>query len=575
MSVQLTDLSNSFEPRASQKDLHQNIKSLPWNIVVDMKPFTLATLAILITLARFIDSVSASDVKHSEMLNAEVIGEEIQIVLPELEDHIRLVAAGCFEEPTGNLPVLWEGKPAGQTIQVSRVSDAGRDHFYDRFVLIDSTGKPLGEGRYANWLDGIKTPGHDISWPTNIKGLQAISNWKDAAELGLAHMTLNMSISQMIRDVHDGPEAAKEFTYTVDGKTYTFDEGRIRRYDRDIKSATDLGINTVAIILCLARGRSNAGNPIVHPSTDVERSPTGVVAVNTTTAEAERRYRAVMGFLGRRYSREDRKFGHLGGYIIGNEVQSHWFWHNLGEQSPDVVVRQYADQIRLSYNALREHQPHPKVFISMDHHWSAYHMRNRKRAMPGREFLDRLASDIRTRGDFPWNIAFHPYPEDLFKPDFWNDREAWYAFDTPKITYNNVEVLLDYLNRDELKYQGRRRRVILSEQGFHASAGAAGERLQAAAYAASYVKLSAIDGIDAYMLHRYVDHRDEGGANFGLRRVGDDRRPAGKRLSYDVFKAAGTDQQEDMFRFALPLIGIESWTELAPRRGPFPENRGD
>ena len=389
----------------------------------------------------------------------------------------------------------------------------------------------------------------------------------------MAHATLNIPITSLIvDDLQNIEQASDDLRYVVDGKAYFFNQTRVEKIDRDVKAASDLGINTIAIILATARGRSGSNNPLVHPDADLKGSPTGIVGVNTVTAEGERRYRAVLGFLGNRYSREDKKYGNIGGYIIGNEIQSHWFWHNLGEQEPEKVIRQYADQLRLSYYTLRKHTQSPKVFVSMDHHWCAFHQENAKRAMSGKTLLDGLASDIRERGDFEWHVAFHPYPEDLFKPDFWNDRSATYAFDTPKITFKNIEVLVAYLDREELRYKAQRRRVILSEQGFHAAKGDRGERLQAAAFAASYVRISAIDGIDAYLLHRYVDSRGEGGLNFGLRRVDEDRQPAEKRLLYDVFRAAGTAEQEQTFRFALPIVGVESWRDMLPFAAPFPSH---
>ncbi len=532
------------------------------------KLVTRLLICVFLTELSFAHQRPALEVEYVEVKN-----DSIQIGLPTFEGELRVAAAGCFEEPTRNSPILWQGKFTTETIRLDRISPTGRDRFYDRFVLVDPSGDLLGHGRYADRFDGLNAPSHTIPWPKSIKGLQDISNWKDATDLGVAHVTLNMVITQMIRSQKETTDSSDEFCYTVDGFTYAFDEGCVRKYDQDIKSATELGINTIAIILCTARGRSAKDNPMVHPLTDMDGTPTGVVAANTTTAEAERRYRAVIGFFGRRYSREDKRYGLIGGYIFGNEVQSHWFWHNLGEQPPSVVIRQYADQVRLSYCALREHHRDPKVFISLDHHWSSFHKENAKKAMTGRELLDGLANDLRKRGDLPWNVAWHPYPENLFKPAFWNDRTAWYAFDTPRITFKNIEVLPDYLNRDALLYKGKRRSVILSEQGFHAGAGDDGERLQAAAYAASFVQISGIEGIDAYILHRYVDHRGEGGLNLGLRRVGDDRLPAGKKLIYDVFKAAGTDQQPDVFRFALPIVGIDNWSKMLPKPGPFPASR--
>ena len=501
----------------------------------------------------------------------EVSDDVVRVGLGTLDGDVRLASCGCFDDPSAESMVCWQGKPSGQEIEVNRIDKDGRDRLFDRFVLLDASGQQLGMARYADRLHKLAAPDHLAPWPKKLKGLQAISNWDDAADLGVAHATLNIPITPLLLD---DPQAIvqvpDELRYVVDGKAYFLNPSRVEKIDRDVKAATDLGINTIAIILATARGRSGSDNPLVHPDADLKGTPTGIVAVNTRTAEGERRYRAVMGFLGERYSRQDKKYGNIGGYIIGNEIQSHWFWHNLGEREPEQVIRQYADQLRLSYYALRQHTQSPKVFVSMDHHWCAFHQMNAKRAMPGKSMLDGLASDIRERGDFEWHIAYHPYPENLFKPAFWNDRNATYAFDTPKITFKNIEVLVAYLDREELRYMDQRRRVILSEQGFHAAEGDRGERLQAAAFAASYVRISAIEGIDAYVLHRYVDSRGEGGLNFGLRRVDDQRQPAEKRLIYDVFAAAGTSGQDQAFAFALPLIGIASWSEMLPQPAPFP-----
>ena len=49
----------------------------------------------------------------------------------------------------------------------------------------------------------------------------------------------------------------------------------------------------------------------------------------------------------------------------------------------------------------------------------------------------------------------------------------------PRITFKNLEVLTEYFAEDDLLYQGRRRRIILSEQGFHTPDGTDGETIQA------------------------------------------------------------------------------------------------
>ena len=105
--------------------------------------------------------------------------------------------------------------------------------------------------------------------------------------------------------------------------------------------------------------------------------------------------------------------------------------------------------------------------------------------------------------------------KDLGEPCFWKDKSATPADDSPRITFKNLEVLAQHMRQPELLYKGQPRRVILSEQGFHCPERADGERDQAAAYCAAYWKVAHLDGIDAFILHRHVDHAHEG-LNLGL-----------------------------------------------------------
>jgi len=108
----------------------------------------------------------------------------------------------------------------------------------------------------------------------------------------------------------------------------------------------------------------------------------------------------------------------------------------------------------------------------------------------------------------------------------------------------------------------------LSEQGFHTANQPDGELWQAAAYAYAYYKCEHLPGIDAFILHRHVDHRDEGGLNLGLWTRNQASRsaaePGRRKRIYDVFKAADTLEWKQAFDFALPVIGIKAWEELLP-----------
>ena len=183
--------------------------------------------------------------------------------------------------------------------------------------------------------------------------------------------------------------------------------------------------------------------------------------------------------------------------------------------------------------------------------------------MPGRYFIETLNDIARSEGNFDWHVAHHPYPENLGNPRTWEDKTASMSGDTLRITFKNVEVLPAYLKQDHLRFNNVPRRIILSEQGFHKRDGAAAEKEQAAAYAYAFYRVQHTPGIDAFILHRHVDHPNEGGLRLGLRESGNSHgtQIGPKRAIYDVFRDADTDRWSAAFEFALPVIGIERWEQ--------------
>jgi len=235
----------------------------------------------------------------------------------------------------------------------------------------------------------------------------------------------------------------------------------------------------------------------------------------------------------------------------------------MGKVSMETFTTSYAQAMRLAHEGIRSQAAWPRLYVSLEHHWNIrYAAGSDQQAFPGRAFLDLFARVIREGegGDFDWQVAFHPYPENLFKPRFWEDKTATDGPDTPRITFKNLDQLMAALKKPALQYQGKPRRVILSEQGFHTPDGEEGERFQAAAYCYAYRLVEQQAGIDVFILHRHVDHPHEGGLRLGLRRYLPDepeQRPA--KLIYDCFRLAGTPQWEEAFRFALPIVALTAW----------------
>ena len=150
-------------------------------------------------------------------------------------------------------------------------------------------------------------------------------------------------------------------------------------------------------------------------------------------------------------------------------------------------------------------------------------------------------------------------------PRTWLDSAAWPTADSPHLTFKNLGVACHYQKRPELLWQGKPRRIILSEQGLHCLDTPDGETLQAAGFAYAWEKVSRQDGIDALIWHRHVDHAQEGGLRLGLwsHKPNTISEPDKKRRLYDLFQKAGTPAWPAAAAFALPITGLESWDELS------------
>jgi Family of unknown function (DUF5722) len=349
---------------------------------------------------------------------------------------------------------------------------------------------------------------------TSKKGLQ-VEEVADALALGIKHAGINVNLCAAV-DVNAQPGSDQPH-WDYDGERYYFHAGYLAELDHKIRELSSQGVVVNLIILTYQSGDERTNKVMLHPGYD-SSAPNRLGMFNSATPEGRAWLTATMEFLAERWSRPEKEFGRVAGYIIGNEVNSHWWWSNMGRVSLEEFADAYLTAVRLVHGAVRRQSSWARVYVSLEHHWGIhYPAGDEQQAFGGKAFVDYFARRAREDGDFDWHVAFHPYPENLFEPRFWNDKTALPADDTPRITFKNLDVLTRYLRREELLYNGAPRRVILSEQGFHTPQGPHGEAIQAAAYCAAYRIAAELDGVDAFILHRHVDHPHEGGLLLGLR----------------------------------------------------------
>ncbi|MET3806153.1 hypothetical protein ABIB25_003162 [Nakamurella sp. UYEF19] len=466
--------------------------------------------------------------------------------------------------------------PSSASFRVSfpRLAEA-RDGYYSKYLAVavaagaggaDGTSSPLGDAHYVDDVRFTATNTYPFPAIRDKKGLQ-VEMTDDAEQLGVRHGAINVAFNQLMLREPVAPAAT--LTFTTDGRTFFFDRAYIESLDGQIKALSDNGALVDLILILYADSNPNSAfSELVHPDAVVGKGT--VYAFNTKTALGLQYFKAGMQFLTQRYTRTDQRYGRALGYIVGNEVDSAYVWSNMGDQPLQSFLEYYQRAVRIAWLAARQAYNEPRVYVSLDHQWAVpVDPGQPLQSYAGKDVVDGLAALSRAEGDFPWGVAYHPYPQNLFNPAFWQDTQATKDFETPLITFKNIEVLPTYLRQGGLPYQGQQRRIILSEQGCNTPGDSLdAQKLQAACYAYAYYKVRFLDGIDAFILHRHVDHQAEGGLQLGLWTWDANRTdlavPGDHKYLYDVFKYIDTSKSASVTNFALPIIGITSWQQVIP-----------
>jgi Family of unknown function (DUF5722) len=499
---------------------------------------------------------------------------EVSATATELELRHGPTTAGAFDvielRPHEGMTAVPRGVASGVaspggTLRIPRlVTEDGRerDRLTSGFLLRERTAagdfRPVGAVRHLQRFDGPALLPTPPVVAHGKKGLQ-VQMVDDALTLGIHHAALNVNLPSLLAPA----DAADTYPWRSNGREFRFRRSAIDAIP--VKPLSDAGVSVSLILLAYASGDAAVDRLWLHPDYS-SKAPNRLGAFNTSSAEGVGAYQATVEFLAHHFSQPDARHGRVSHFIVGNEVTAHWHWANMGDVPADVFIRDYVRVVRLTHAAVRGVTRAVRVCLSLDHHWNLTYGNQPTRAIAGRRLIDEFNRVARMGGNFEWHLAYHPYPEDLFKARTWKDRTALPGPDTPRITFRNLGVITDYMRRPELLFEGVPRRVLLTEQGFHSDGTEAGEALQAAAYAYAWRKVMADPGIDCFILHRHVDHRHEGGLNLGLWRrkpesVAD---PLSPKPIHEVFRRAGTPQWEEAFRFALPIIGVTNWSEVAP-----------
>lgn len=416
----------------------------------------------------------------------------------------------------------------------------------DRYLQVTS-------GNYITNPEAVA--GQTFAFPTTSskKGLQIHTDYmNDVNSLGVKHAVLNLTLNALFSNSSSG------IAYNYNGSTYYFDSSYISYFDRITSQLSANGTVTSMVVLLQW---NPATNHLIIPSG--RTAGHSFYGLNTTDPAAKKQLEAAFTFLGQRYANSQHK---VVNWIMGNEVADYNQYYWCGDISQEQYVEYYTDAYRMLYNSLKSVYSNARVYISLDQCWNY----QRAGTYTGKTMLDSFAAKLSSEGNVSWNLAFHPYPFPLTSANFWNSSSLIQDnANSPIITMKNLRSLTDYI-----KYTyGSDKRFILSETGFTSvSNGTKDEILQAAAIAYAYYLAEFNDMVDAFVVHRHVDHRVE--MNMGLylglwaNENGSEETPTRQKYSWVVFQKMDTNQSLLYTNFALPYIGASDWYSVVPGFNP-------
>ncbi|MBK1833232.1 DUF5722 domain-containing protein [Roseibacillus ishigakijimensis] len=513
--------------------------------------FLLFPLLVLLALPALAGPISAYLAKDypARITRVEVAAETITLRfdLPPGLTEVELGAFAFHQNPAkGEAPLASHPLPSRHmTIPRYPQGSAGPDRLLTRWQLGQwkdgQSWQPLSSARYADVFPSQNPELPDLK-PRSKKGLggwiPVVGPASDLDELGIASLTWNILLHNLLAP-KSGPHTEP---FTWQGQTYHARLDVLAQHDRALRAAYEREIVVDAILLLPPPSREGAdsltrllGHPDCEPGAHYAMP-------NMNDPSAVAHYGAALHLLATRYSRPDGRFGRIHHYIVHNEVDFGHEWTNCGHKALPEFFELYHRSLRLVNLVTRSQNPPARPFISLTHHWA---QPGHPRGYGSRALLLELQKWTAAEGDFPWALAFHPYPANLRNPRTWED-PVGDDFNSAKITPKNIAVLDRWMKTPAMRdAEGRYRPVHLSENGCNSpDYSPASLHDQAAGTAFAWKSIQDLETITSWHNHRWFDHRREGGLRLGLRRFpDDDREPLGKKPVWHLYRALGSEHE--------------------------------
>lgn len=495
-------------------------------------------------------------------VQASISGKDVNVVAsataaPASDDGmLYLFAEPIYSDTITTNALASAPAAANATFTTPLNADSADSRLYSKFFVAAVQGGqyvPLNPGAYIVNPEAIATNTFART-ETGLKGLlidpAKLSNG-ELQDLGVKQVLYNISVNRMLGPT-DNP-SYPTINYTYNGKTYQMNGVLVAEYEHIFGTLSRNGIQITAIFLNENNGRNGH---FLHPlSRDGFASPH--YALNTAEPQAVEDLIAVASFCAEHYSNE--KNGKVDNWIVGNEVNKRYEWNYVNISDLNAYANEYAEAVRLCYNAIKSKNANAHVNICTDQQWD----RNTREAgkYDAKDFINAFNSAILAGGNIDWGLMNHPYPVPLTWAAYWTGGGYYknlvkHNENSAYVTMENIEVLTDYMCRPELLNPAGQVRSIQVGAGYNTSQG---ENYACAAMVLAYQQAINNQHIDTFIFSRQSDIAAEipQGLVYGLTNV-----DGSHKTTYDCYKNLDGPNAAAYLQQALALRGVSDLSQV-------------
>ena len=298
---------------------------------------------------------------------------------------------------------------------------------------------PITEFEYITNPELLSTTGIAPLGSKSLKGISS-AELSDALYLACDRMIVDVNIEKLMLNGYS--EGAESFVFN--GVTYYFSKAELDLLDKTVSEATALGVR---VYLRSTLGSPEETTPEYLYCAGAAKNAAGY-CVNMADGKAAEAIRALYSLLGARYSGK----GALAlDHIIGKTVNLYPSFCNAGGAEGERFYSLYGAWARVASNALLSANSSATVYIPLDNS-----LQTEGGGAGIKTFLENFAKYAAASGNYGYGIAIDlGHGEDLGKLLSGNTE------DYLKVGVGNLYTLSELLDRNEMRWHGQRRDVII------------------------------------------------------------------------------------------------------------------